>query len=83
MKILLHIICVTDEKPSKKDKKSKKTKVVVSDDEEEDEEDKPKEKATKSKKKVSDTIWLGLIFVYIFHYFNIRCNASPIIIANT
>ena len=35
--------------------------MVESDDEEE--EDKPKEKATKSKKKVSDTIWMKLSLI--------------------
>ena len=76
MKNLIHIICVTDEKPSKKDKKSKKTKVVVESDDEE-EEDKPKEKATKSKKKVSETVRLKNHYLKIIvgprnRYFNFQ-----------
>ena len=60
LKIEFLKLCVADEKPSKKEKKSKKTKVVESDDEEE--EVKPKEKATKSKKKVSETVRVKAIY---------------------
>ena len=42
--------------------------MVVSDDEEE-EEDKPKEKATKSKKKVSDTILYGWSYHWLQIYY--------------